>query len=72
MNEFSVRHQQDLIVSSLEHKSLTEPTFLKSFDFRFDSNETGNGEDTVSATLKVTDSGIGHAFIYWYIFGFSV
>ena len=56
-----------MILSSLEHKPLTEPAFIKSFDFRFDSNASRN-VDSVSSSLKLTQPGIAHAIVYWLIF----
>lgn len=66
INEFSVRHQQDLIVSTLHHKPLSEPTYVKSFDFRLDSSDSGIERDSVSVSLKISDSGMAHAIVYWY------
>ena len=65
VNKYSVKHQQDLTLSTLEHKTLTEPTYVHSFDFR-DYYPTSNAIQTKSAFAKLTDAGIVHAVVYWY------
>ncbi len=65
VNKFSVKHQQDLTISSLEHKTLTEPTYVHSFDFRDCCDTSTDVSQTQSAFAKLTDAGIVHAVIYW-------
>jgi hypothetical protein len=63
MNEYAVSHQQDLLLTSLPHKPLTEPTLVSSIDFRLDSPEL----HSVSVAAKVIAAGTAHALIYWLI-----
>jgi hypothetical protein len=70
VNKYSVNHQQDLTLSTLEHRTLSEPTYVHSFDFRQES-ECSDETNAVSVVGNLTDSGTVHAIIYWLTFSLN-